>query len=403
MQSTSPFRNRRKSRGIKIKIAQGVVSKCSTRIAKSGSHAHSFYIKEEKYSIFTNDELSPVTEGDRVRFEYELRELKSKWHAKYNAVIPESLIIEAPVELNSQIEGFVYILSNPSMPGILKVGFTTGTVIKRAEELSRVTSIPKEFKVEWTLPVLGNPRMVEQTAHAHLAKYKHGKEFFEVSLDIAKTACIDSFVKLYPEKASLRGDAFAVRAELELKRRNELKKIFEQHEEDKEKGRKELEERINHERKRVEENMLARRKEVEERWLIKGSCRLILNKFEIEPTQKKPSFISKLLGYRSIDFLDCSISPSQENNNIVWYVTISGRHNMREIKEFKRFQTKDESLNYAHDMVRFTNIYNFRNMITIPNHLIESPPELPADNYNPQTILTIESIEHLILRPIISM
>lgn len=43
--------------------------------------------------------------------------------------------------------GFIYILSNKSMPGIYKVGITTNSVRQRATELSS-TGVPTEFSIE---------------------------------------------------------------------------------------------------------------------------------------------------------------------------------------------------------------------------------------------------------------
>jgi hypothetical protein len=50
-------------------------------------------------------------------------------------------------------EGFVYVLSNPAMPGLLKVGSTVGPVEKRAAGLSRMTGVPEPFKIEGTFPI----------------------------------------------------------------------------------------------------------------------------------------------------------------------------------------------------------------------------------------------------------
>ena len=54
-------------------------------------------------------------------------------------------------------EGFIYILSNPTMPGILKIGCTAGTVLKRAAELNIPTGVPQQYKIERTFPVYMNP------------------------------------------------------------------------------------------------------------------------------------------------------------------------------------------------------------------------------------------------------
>ena len=48
---------------------------------------------------------------------------------------------------------YIYLLSNASMPGILKVGRTTQDPRKRAEELSGSTGVPTPFSVAYALEV----------------------------------------------------------------------------------------------------------------------------------------------------------------------------------------------------------------------------------------------------------
>jgi hypothetical protein len=45
--------------------------------------------------------------------------------------------------------GFVYVLLNSSMPGVIKVGKTTRTPSERVEELSGVTGVPTPFIVAY--------------------------------------------------------------------------------------------------------------------------------------------------------------------------------------------------------------------------------------------------------------
>ncbi len=362
-----------------------MVSECSSRVAKSGSYAHEFFIGNIKYTIFNDDELSIVTDGDRVIFEYKERTLKSGYRSKYNAVFPETLVIQAPVELEEKVDGFVYILSNRSMPGLLKVGYTTGAATKRADALSRVTGIPTGFKVEWTLPVYGNPKAVEQTAHAHLAKYLHGKEFFKVSLKVAKEACVNSFAKLYPEQASLMDEALSIRAENELKRRSHLAQMATE----KEKERKEDEARKSYE----ESN--------EGMWRSKGICRITINDFKNEPDRRNPSIVFKFLGARFEDFMEFKIKPQQSKNEITWCVSMSGRKSERIISEYKYLSVKNDCLAYVSMVVQQYEIHNYRTVIDIPNCLIEAPPvppELPS-NYISDRVYDIGSMDDLIIRP----
>lgn len=369
------------------KQAQGIVSKCSSRIAKSGSHAHGFFVGNSKYTVFSENDLSPVTDGDRVLFEYETRTLKSGHRAKYNAVIPETLIIEAPVELEEKIEGVVYILSNKSMPGLLKVGYTTGEAIKRADELSRVTSVPTGFRVEWTLPVHGSPRSVEQGAHAHLAANRHGKEFFKVSLDEAKDACISSFAKLYPEQASLMDEAFSARAKNEIKRREQLKQIAEE---------KEQEIKAEEARKAYEQSDVGM-------WRSKGICRMVVHDFKSEPERRSPSFFLKLLGTQFEDFMDCTIKAQQNRDEISWCVSMVGRKSEQHISEYKYFVARNDCLEYVSELVKGYQTSNYRIIVDVPNNLIENPPvpvELPRNYMSAITPhLIIANMDDLVIRP----
>lgn len=43
--------------------------------------------------------------------------------------------------------GWIYCLSNPSMPGVVKIGLTTNTVEERVKQLD-TTGVPSAFKIE---------------------------------------------------------------------------------------------------------------------------------------------------------------------------------------------------------------------------------------------------------------
>jgi hypothetical protein len=44
--------------------------------------------------------------------------------------------------------GFVYLLSNPLMPDVVKIGSTTRLVEDRVQELNSATGVPAPFKIE---------------------------------------------------------------------------------------------------------------------------------------------------------------------------------------------------------------------------------------------------------------
>lgn len=88
---------------------------------------------------------------------------------------------------SKQIElGEIYVLSNPAMPGFLKVGFTQQSdVQERIDQLSKNTAIPLPFELvsSW---LVENPKQYEKLVHARLAPYRvsQGKEFFRVDISI---------------------------------------------------------------------------------------------------------------------------------------------------------------------------------------------------------------------------
>ena len=55
-------------------------------------------------------------------------------------------------DIVSDTEGsqYIYVLSNKSMPGIYKIGFTKGDPKKRAKQISSSTGVPQPFEVEFS-------------------------------------------------------------------------------------------------------------------------------------------------------------------------------------------------------------------------------------------------------------
>lgn len=83
-------------------------------------------------------------------------------------------------------KGYVYILSNPAMPDILKIGKTSRPVEHRCSELYQ-TGVPQEFKIE-AYELVPDCDEVERWMHDAFTKQRisAGREFFKVSLDQAE-------------------------------------------------------------------------------------------------------------------------------------------------------------------------------------------------------------------------
>lgn len=79
--------------------------------------------------------------------------------------------------------GYVYMLSNASMPGIYKIGMTTRPVNERKKELHS-TGVPTPFQTVRTWKVK-EPQRIEKLIHKRLGKYRvHSRrEFFKADRD----------------------------------------------------------------------------------------------------------------------------------------------------------------------------------------------------------------------------
>ncbi len=82
---------------------------------------------------------------------------------------------------------WVYVLSNPSSPGLLKIGYTKKFPEERAKQISSATGVALPYKVEWAYQCF-NGEMVEREVHHKLKaqRVNSSKEFFQISLEEAK-------------------------------------------------------------------------------------------------------------------------------------------------------------------------------------------------------------------------
>jgi hypothetical protein len=126
--------------------------------------------------------------------------------------------------------GYIYILSNPSMPGVFKIGLTTNSVKRRIQELN-TTGIPKSFRAEKIFQIREiHLRNVEQLAHKKLKNkdLHHGKEFFEGLLTDCVQAVEDAIYEITNEhQVDLIGEA-KERAEAERRKKELNERILEE-------------------------------------------------------------------------------------------------------------------------------------------------------------------------------
>jgi hypothetical protein len=78
----------------------------------------------------------------------------------------------------------VYVMSNQSIPGLLKIGYTGKPVEDRCKELSKATGVPTPFKVEYIFRLHGRGEKLEREIHCYLEHKRNSsrREFFDVTL-----------------------------------------------------------------------------------------------------------------------------------------------------------------------------------------------------------------------------
>jgi len=84
----------------------------------------------------------------------------------------------------------IYVFSNPTIPGLLKIGYTGKPVEERCKELSQATGVPVPFKIEYIFRLHGRGEELEREIHRYLEHKRNSsrREFFDVTLDEAITA-----------------------------------------------------------------------------------------------------------------------------------------------------------------------------------------------------------------------
>ena len=101
--------------------------------------------------------------------------------------------------------GYIYVLSNQKMKGLVKVGLSARSVKERVAELSSATGVPTPFDLEAYF-LSADPEADERQIHLMLAKHRvKNKEFFEVSvahaLNVVEAVCNRPPVYLSPRSA----------------------------------------------------------------------------------------------------------------------------------------------------------------------------------------------------------
>lgn len=81
------------------------------------------------------------------------------------------------------VRGWIYIITNASMPNLIKIGYSTKDPILRAKELNN-TGVPHEYRVAYDALVI-NPRECEANVHHKYSNRREAKEWFKSSVSEA--------------------------------------------------------------------------------------------------------------------------------------------------------------------------------------------------------------------------
>jgi len=101
--------------------------------------------------------------------------------------------------------GVLYVLTNPFMPGLVKIGCTTGPVEERIKTLSGVTSVPVAFQCHFAARV-DNMAAKEKTLHQLFSdkRVNPNRELFQVAPEKVVLAIrMGSFTEVTPGKVDI--------------------------------------------------------------------------------------------------------------------------------------------------------------------------------------------------------
>ncbi len=89
-------------------------------------------------------------------------------------------------------KGYIYILSNPSMPGLVKIGRSVYGGRKRAGEINQ-TGVPSPFVLEMEI-LIDDHEEYEAEVHNSLSHYRESenREFFRIDVQEAIAAVINN-------------------------------------------------------------------------------------------------------------------------------------------------------------------------------------------------------------------
>jgi len=152
------------------------------------------------------------------------------------------------------MRGWIYIITNKAMPGLVKVGFSMKDPEIRARELGG-TGLPHEYVVDYEV-LVEEPQTIEQAVHRRLGEYRESKEWFRCRVEegvaaIKEIAGKEIQIENYKHADREKAEAILRQQEAEERRRCGEKVLDEFGIRDAEKRRKEREAFIIQQRKEI--------------------------------------------------------------------------------------------------------------------------------------------------------
>jgi len=141
-------------------------------------------IEESKQFIACNDDFVSHGIENAVCFTLSPSDRGNGWEDVTYYTARSSAIY---VNRDGEYDSWVYIMSNPTMPGYYKIGYTKNNPEERAKQISSATGVIVPMVVEWAFHCY-NGFGLEQECHHKLENYRvsNNREFFQMSLEEAK-------------------------------------------------------------------------------------------------------------------------------------------------------------------------------------------------------------------------
>lgn len=124
------------------------------------------------------------------------------------------------------MKGWIYVITNKAMPGLVKVGYSSKDPQLRADELSH-TGSPHPYLVDYEI-LVEDPFQFEQRIHRQLSSKREGKEWFRCSSEeaivvIKKVAGGASITEAYKQADREKADQLRAQQERERQREREIR------------------------------------------------------------------------------------------------------------------------------------------------------------------------------------